>query len=193
MKQTTQAIVLGLRKHSDKLSVLQVYSRTEGRLSLQVYGAMSKHKVRAAYQPLSVVEITYDNQPTRTMATLQQIDPLYLPERIYADVRRQTISMFVTEMLMLTLSHPMQDEQMYQFVDDYVHELNDTREPENMHIEFMLRLAGQLGIGVPETIGTPTSRIGRQNELLRLCDYYREHIEAFRAPKSLDILIEIFD
>ena len=47
MKQTTEAIVLGLSKHSDKISLLHVYSRTEGRLMLQVYGANGKKKQRA--------------------------------------------------------------------------------------------------------------------------------------------------
>lgn len=199
MKSTTQAIVLGLRKHSDKMSVLHVYSQAEGSMTLQVYGAMGKHKIRAAYQPLSVVEITYDSSPTRSIPTLATIDPVFLPEQIYADIRRQTIALFVTEMMMLTLTHPMQDANMYEFIDDFVHELNDTSAPENMHILFMLRLAVLLGIGVPDdktapaTASAPLSRAQRQQLLRLLCDYYQEHLESFRMPKSLDILIEIFD
>ena len=199
MKTTTSAIVLGLRKHSDKMSVLHVYSQTEGNLTLQVYGAMGKHKIRAAYQPLSIAEITFDSSPTRSIPTLSTIDPVFLPDRIYADIRRQTIALFVTEMLMLTLTHPMQDGSMYAFIDDFVHELNDTSTPENMHILFMLRLAELLGIGVPNghvssaTASTPLSRSQRQQQLRQLCDYYQEHIESFRMPKSLDVLIEIFN
>lgn len=199
MKQTTKAIVLGLRKHSDKMSVLSVYSQTEGRLSLQVYGAMGKHKVRAAYQPLSVVEITYDVNPTRPIQTLSTIDAVYLPEQIYADIRRQTVALFVTELLTLTLTHPMHDSQMYEFLDDFVHELNGNSTPENMHILFMLRLAELLGIGTPETIekegilSAPLSRAARQQILRQLCDYYLTHLESFRLPKSLDVLVEVFD
>ena len=198
-KTTTKAIVLGLRKHSDKMSVLNVYSRAEGRLALQVYGAMGKHKVRAAYQPLSVVEISYDANPSRTIPILSTIDTVYLPEQIYGDIRRQTVALFVTEMLMLTLTHPMQDEKRYEFIDNFVHELNDTSAPENSHILFMHRLAEQLGIGVPETANgetiqpAPMTRTRRQQQLRELCNYYMEHVESFRMPKSLDILTEIFD
>ena len=192
MKQTTKAIVLGLRKHSDKMSMLSVYSQAEGRLSLQVYGAHGKRKVRAAYQPLSIVEITYDINPTRTIPTLSTIDAVYLPEQIYGDIRRQTVALFVTELLTLTLTHPMHDSQMYDFLDDFVHELNGTSTPENMHISFMVSLAEHLGIGVPE-VATTHSREQRQEQLHQLCDYYLTHIESFRMPKSLDILIEIFD
>lgn len=195
MKQTTEAIVLGLRKHSDKMSVLHVYTKTEGRLALHVYGAHGKHKVRAAYQPLSVVEITYDSQPTRPMATVSAVDPVYLPEQIYGDIRRQSVALFVTEMLMLTLTHPMQDEVMYDFLVDFVNELNRTDAPENIHIRFMVRLAELLGIGTPddELLTAAQSRIQRQQQLRQLCDYYLMHVESFTMPKSLDILTEVFD
>ena len=86
MKQTTEAIVLGLSKHSDKMSLLHVYSRTEGRLMLQVYGANGKKKQRAAYQPLSLVELTYDSQPTRSVPVLSTIDSVYLPEQTISAV-----------------------------------------------------------------------------------------------------------
>ena len=56
MRVTTEAIVLGLHKRTDKLSVLQVYTEQEGMLQLQVYGANGKKKSHAADMPLAVVE-----------------------------------------------------------------------------------------------------------------------------------------
>ena len=196
MKTTTEAIVLGLHKHSDKLSMLHVYSRTEGRLTLQVYGANSKHKIRAAFLPLSVVEITYDANPARTIPVLSALDSVYLPEQVYNDVRKQSIAMFVTEVLTLTLTHPMEDVRIYQFIDDFVHELNGNPSPENMHILFLIRLGELLGIGSPDFPEEELSlltRSQRQQMLRTLCDYYLTHLDSFRQPKSLDILIEVFD
>ena len=199
MKQTTEAIVLGLRKQSDKLSVLHVYTKAEGRLALQVYGAHGKHKVKAAYQPLSVVELTYDTQPTRPVATLSAIDPVYMPEQMYSDIRKQAIALFVAELLLLTFTHPLQDAQTYDFLDNFVHELNGNSAPENMHILFMVHLAELLGIGTPDAVNYELvqagalSRKSRQEMLHGLCDYYLTHIDSFRMPKSLDILIEVFN
>ena len=203
MKQTTEAIVLGLKKHSDKMSLLQVYTKAEGRLSLQVYGAHGKHKIKAAYQPLSIVELTYSVNPSRPFATVDTIDPVFLPEQVYADIRRQSIALFVTEMLMLTLTHPQQDEPIYEFLDDFVHELNGSSAPENMHISFMMQLAELLGIGSPAISSQQSAisslqsainnRVTRQEILRQLCDYYLMHVDSFRLPKSLDILIEVFD
>ena len=190
---------MGLRKHSDKMSILHVYSKAEGRLALQVYGAMGKKKIRAAYQPLSIVELTYDNNPTRTVPTITTLDAVYLPEQVHGDIRRQTVALFITELLMLTLTHPMQDDRMYEFVDNFIHELNGNSAPENMHLLFMIRLAELLGIGTPaacdseQLLPSQLSRTKRQQLLRQMCDYYLEHVESFRMPKSLDILVEIFD
>lgn len=192
------------------MSLLQVYTKAEGRLALQVYGAQGKHKIKAAYQPLSIVELTYSANPSKPFATVDTIDPVFLPEQVYADIRRQSIALFVTEMLMLTLTHPQQDEPIYEFLDDFVHELNGNPTPENLHINFMMQLAELLGIGSPEissqqsAISNQQSAISdqqsavsnrrtRQEILRQLCNYYLEHVDSFRLPKSLDILIEVFD
>ena len=192
------------------MSLLQVYTKAEGRLALQVYGAHGKHKIKAAYQPLSIVELTYSVNPSKPFATVDTIDPVFLPEQVYADIRRQSIALFVTEMLMLTLTHPQQDEPIYEFLDDFVHELNGNPTPENLHINFMMQLAELLGIGSPEissqqsAISNQQSAISdqqsavsnrrtRQEILRQLCNYYLEHVDSFRLPKSLDILIEVFD
>ena len=192
------------------MSLLQVYTKAEGRIALQVYGAHGKHKIKAAYQPLSIVELTYSVNPSKPFATVDTIDPVFLPEQVYADIRRQSIALFVTEMLMLTLTHPQQDEPIYEFLDDFVHELNGNPTPENLHINFMMQFAELLGIGSPEissqqsAISNQLSAISdqqsavsnrrtRQEILRQLCNYYLEHVDSFRLPKSLDILIEVFD
>ena len=192
------------------MSLLQVYTKAAGRLALQVYGAHGKHKIKAAYQPLSIVELTYSDNPSKPFATVDTIDPVFLPEQVYADIRRQSIALFVTEMLMLTLTHPQQDEPIYEFLDDFVHELNGNPAPENLHINFMMQFAELLGIGSPEissqqsAISNQQSAISdqqsavsnrrtRQEILRQLCNYYLEHVDSFRLPKSLDILIEVFD
>ena len=39
----------------------------------------------------------------------------------------------------------------------------------------------------------PTSRSERQQRLRELITYYEEHIDDFHPPKSLDVLMEVFD
>ena len=202
MRVTTEAIVLGLHKRTDKLSVLQVYTEQEGMLQLQVYGANGKKKSHAAYMPLAVVEVTYDLPPTRPIGVISSIETIYLPEQVYADVRRQAIAFFVAEIITITLTHPLQDKQTYNYLRSFIQELNDTPTPENTHLLFLVRMAELLGIGTPPMADNqdsdvitrlPLNRTQRQEHLRTLCDWYHTHIETFRIPKSLDVLIEVFD
>lgn len=201
MRVTTEAIVLGLHKRTDKLSILQVYTLQEGMLQLQVYGANSKKKSQAAYMPLAVVELTYELPPNRPIGVISSIDTVYLPEQIYTDVRRQAIAFFVAEMITLTLTHPLQDRQTYDYLRSFIRQLNDASEPENTHLLFLVRLAELLGIGTPpiaehyadESSFLPLNRSQRQEHLRALCEWYLTHIDTFRMPKSLDVLVEVFD
>ena len=202
MRVTTEAIVLGLHKRTDKMSVLQMYTEHEGMMQLQVYGANGRKKTQAAYMPLAIVEVTYDLHPNRPIGVISSIETVYLPEQIYADVRRQAVAFFVAEIITLTLTHPMQDKQTYLYLRSFIGQLNDSTEPENTHLLFLVRMAELLGIGTPPiaehyadeaTILLPLNRTQRQEHLRTLCEWYHTHIETFRMPKSLDVLIEVFD
>ena len=40
---------------------------------------------------------------------------------------------------------------------------------------------------------SPITRKARQEALRTLCHYFEEHVETWQTPKSLDILMEVFD
>ena len=68
----------------------------------------------------------------------------------------------------------------------------------NLHLHFLLEYATYLGIGIddtdhPEWFESPPNRTIRQQRLRELTNYYEEHIEDFRPPKSLEVLIEVFN
>ena len=47
---------------------------------------------------------------------------------------------------------------------------------------------------MPETdTPLPTTRAERQKQLLALCRYFAEHVETWQNPRSLDVLMEVFD
>ena len=79
-----------------------------------------------------------------------------------------------------------------------IHHLDQDDEITNLHLHFLLEYATYLGIGIddtehPDWYEAPSSRGERQQRLRQLCLYYSEHIEDFRSPKSLDVLMEVFD
>jgi DNA repair protein RecO (recombination protein O) len=161
-----------------------------------VYG----NKLKGVLRPLSVIEYTStrrNNAPTQ-MGTLSSASLLYPLQRLTIDVQRQCVAMFVAEVLASTLRHPMSDQPLYDWLCEVIQHLDKDEEISNLHLRFLLDYATHLGIGIddtehPEWFMAPNNRSERQQRLRELIAYYEEHIEDFRAPKSLEVLMEVFD
>lgn len=192
----TAAIVLSMTKYSDRGSIVHFYTAAHGRMQYMAYG--NKHK--GVLHPLSIVQLTSsrrNNAPTQ-IESLSSATLLYTPQRIITDVDRQCVAMFIAEILLHTLRHPMSDQPLFNWLCKVIQELDQTIDIRNLHLKFLIEYATFLGIGIddtehPEWFVAPTNRSERQQRLRELCTYYEEHIEDFRSPKSLDILMEVFD
>ena len=190
------AIVLSLTKYSDTGSIVHLYTAEYGRMQYAVYG----NKLKGVLRPLSVIEYTStrrNNAPTQ-MGTLSSASLLYPLQRLTIDVQRQCVAMFVAEVLASTLRHPMSDQPLYDWLCEVIQHLDQDAEISNLHLRFLLDYATYLGIGIddtehPEWFIAPNNRSERQQRLRELIAYYEEHIEDFRAPKSLEVLMEVFD
>ena len=192
----TAAIVLSITKYSDTGSVVHLYTAEHGRMQYVVYG--NKHK--GVLRPLSIIDFTSsrrNNSPAQ-MATISSVSLLYTPQALTTDIQRQCVAMFIAEVLLHTLRHPMSDQPLFDWLCQLIQHLDQAEDISNLHLEFLLEYATLLGIGVddtehPDWFTPPTTRFERQQRLRELCAYYAEHIEDFRPPKSLDILMEVFD
>ncbi len=206
MLSTTDAIVLSLQPHSDKAHLLHAYTRAGGRINYMVYG-LGRKNAAGKYSPLSIVQLTTDERSVRTA----QLN--YVPRTLTTDPYKRTIAIFISEVLYHVLRHPMADEPMYDFIAQAVEQLDRTDEPQNFHLAFLVGLASKLGFAIPEdsplytlhptpyTVHptpytappTPYTRKQRQEALRALCHYFEEHVETWQNPKSLDVLMEVFD
>lgn len=190
------AIVLNIARYSDTGSIVHLYTAEHGRMQYAVYG----NKLKGVLRPLSVIEYTStrrNNAPTQ-MGTLSSASLLYPLQRLTIDVQRQCVAMFVAEVLASTLRHPMSDQPLYDWLCEVIQHLDQDAEISNLHLRFLLDYATYLGIGIddtehPEWFIAPNNRSERQQRLRELIAYYEEHIEDFRAPKSLEVLMEVFD
>ena len=215
MLSTTDAIVLSLQPHSDKAHLLHAYTRTGGRINYMVYG-LGRKNPRGIYTPLSLIQITADHDslkpPTIKEATLLSSNSV---SGLTSNIYKQTVSLFIAEVLFHVLRHPMTDEPMFDFLAQSIEELDTTDTPQNFHIHFLVGLAAKLGFALPEdhplthssshplilssshplthSLTNPLTRKERQQALRALCDYFAEHVETWQSPKSLDILMEVFD
>lgn len=190
------AIVLSLTKYSDTGSIVHLYTAEQGRTQYVVYG----NKYKGILRPLSIVEFTTTKRKNapQQMGSLSSASLLYTPQLLATDVRRQCVAMFIAEILSTTLRHPMSDQPLFDWLCEVIQHLDTDADISNLHLHFLIEYATHLGIGIddtehPDWYQAPTSRQERQQRLRALCLYYSEHIEEFTTPKSLDVLMEVFD
>jgi len=193
MLSTTDAIVLSLQPHSDKAHLLHAYTRAGGRVNYMVYG-IGKKNAAGKYSPLSIVQLTTDEKSIRTAQLA------FVPTTTVTDPYKRTIALFISEVLFHVLRHPMTDEPMYDFLVESIKTLDslsiDERqgaELASFHLQFLTDFAAKLGFAMEHTPEMPHSREARQKQLRALCSYFEEHVETWQNPKSLDILMEVFD
>lgn len=194
MLTTTDAIVLSLQPHSDKAHVLHAYTRAGGRINYMVYG-LGRKNASGKYTPLSVVQLTTDERSVRTAQLT------FVPRTLVTDPYKRTVALFISEILHNVLRHPMPDEPMFDFLMQSVEELDRTDQPQNFHLLFLVAFAAKLGFAIPEegalqpsAFGCrPMTRAERQQTLRTLCAYFAEHVETWQEPRSLDVLMEVFD
>ena len=186
MLSTTDAIVMSLQPHSDKAHVLHAYTRAGGRVNYMVYG-LGRKNAAGKYSPLSIVQLTINDRSVRT-AQLS-----YVPTTLTTDPYKRTIALFLSEVLFHVLHHPMVDEPMYDYLAQAIQDLDQSQDPQNFHLEFLIGLAARLGFAMEETPALPHTRKERQETLKSLCAYFEKHVETWQNPKSLDILMEVFD
>ena len=194
MTSKTQAIVLALTKYKDNASIAHLYTLDNGRMQYVVYG--NKH--RGVLSPLSIVEITSSRSTKNGLGVLATATLIHVPQQLTTDVRRQCVAMFITEILYKTLKHPLEDRPLFSWLCEVIKALDRSENIENLHIRFLIEYAVFLGIGIdetehPEWTTQPVNRQQRQQQLRDLCTYYAEHIDDFSLPKSIDVLIEVFD
>ena len=189
-------IVLSLTKFSDTGSIVHLYTSEQGRMQYAIYG----NKYKGILRPLSIVEFTanHRNNSPNQLSTLSDCQLLFINSQLATDIQRQCIAMFIAEVLISTLRHPMNDQPLFDWLCEVVKHLDVDTDISNLHLHFLLEYANHLGIGIddtehPDWYELPTSRKERQQRLRELCIYYTEHIEDFRQPKSLEVLMEVFD
>ena len=152
MLNKTEAIVLALQKHNDVCSILHLYTREHGRVQYMVYGGKGTLKQKKSVHkniltPLSLIEITADYNPSKSLSTLRSASLVYVPEKTMIDINRQCIALFIAEALYKTLKHPMKDQVLFDYVSEVIRELDLSDSVEHIPALFLTRLSELLGYG----------------------------------------------
>lgn len=224
MEVKSEGIVLYCSKYSDNNYIARILTRESGKLSFAVYAPQSKRaSIRTSMlQPLTLLELDYENKPSRT---IQQIKDAKLLSTGVLSPAKIAVAMFVSDIVCCTTLEGNTDLILYNKVADIVKLINsDTPVDGHFAIRFLLEYADALGFNpiqdfenlfLREFVGTLVEKEERElftrlveaalegnvnvfthaerKQLLRvLLLYYQMNLPDMPAVKSLDVLEELY-
>lgn len=153
MLYKTRGIVLNYIRYKETSIIVKIYTEEFG---LQTYvengvrSTRSKGKI-ALFQPLTLVDLIVYYKPGAEIQRISEIKcghPFY---RIATDIKKMTLGIFITEILVLTLREHTGNATLFDFLEKALVFLEEQEEyTENFHLFFLMSLSAYLGFG-PET------------------------------------------
>lgn len=144
----TQAIVLHAIKYGETRMIVDMFTRSHGRLSFIVSipkSAKSKMK-KQFFQPLTLLEIECDLRPRLSLQKLRDVRLAHPFTSIPFTPDKLSIALFVVEFLYYALRSEQQNELLFDYVADSIQWLdNQPAGYANFHLVFLMRLSRFLG------------------------------------------------
>lgn len=158
--------------------MLYLYTRSHGRMTYLVYGlhGTKKRATKALLEPLSLIRIEAHLQDNSSLGQLRECEAAFVPKQLPFDAQRRCVALFIAEMIYRTVTHPMQDESLFDFLQQTILDLDSCNDPQNAHLRFLTGYAEMLGYSSPT------------GDLPTLMRFYSENIPDFTPPNALSIL-----
>lgn len=141
------AIVLNTIKYSDKDLIVELLTEKDGCLSfMQRINTSKRAKIRTAwFQPLTRLDVDYDDRPTHKLKRLTTAQPLPLLTIPY-EPAKTTMALFLAEFLRVTMRSEPASPLLFDYVWNSIEWLDTCRESfANFHLVFLLHLARFFG------------------------------------------------
>ena len=149
----TRGIVLNYIRYRETSIIVKIYTEEFG---LQTYvengvrSARSKGKI-ALFQPLTLVDLVVYFKPGAEIQRISEIRCSHPFYEIPTDIKKTTLGIFVTEILVLTLREHTGNPRLFDFLQEALIFLEEQQQQvENFHLFFLMSLSAFLGFG-PET------------------------------------------
>lgn len=149
MNEKIRGIVLDVTRHSDRLSIVTLYTRSRGRLAfLSPVGSGKAGRLRQArLQPLAVIEADIN---FKMNAELQKLGAFALEEvwcDIYFNPLKSMVSIFLSEFMTRLLRATMPDETLWDYIVNSLRYFDKTTGGmADFHIVFLSSLLPFVGI-----------------------------------------------
>ena len=145
---TTKAIVLSSLKYSDSSLIVKCYTQEEGLKSYMVRGILKAKKggLKIAYfQPLTQLNIVANHSNKGSLNSIKEVQVLNPYKTVYKDIVKQSVVMFLSEVLTYSIKEEEKNTQLYQYLESGLNWLDLNDKIANFHLLFLLNLTRFLG------------------------------------------------
>ena len=154
-------IVLNTRPYRETSLLVNAYTDTWGRADFLVRGirTVRNRALASLFHPLSILDARTYFHAKRDLNQLKEYQKIYLLENLCSDVRKSSISLFISELLYKTIRESEENRELFRFVTNTIQELDRAgKELPDLHLYFAVRLCRYLGYA-PGTESFSTERI----------------------------------
>lgn len=149
MLHKTRGIVLKAIRHTESSLICRIYTEKFGLQSYLIYGARKrKAKIPAAIlQPLHLLDMVVYHKNSGALQKVSEARQLPLFEGIPYDVEKQTIILFLAEILNKVIKLSEAEGPLFEFLYTMIVWFDGAKPPQrNFHLFFLLKLTQYLGI-----------------------------------------------
>ena len=153
MIETTKAIVLNTIKYGDTSLITTCYTQKSGVKTYMLRGVLKakKAKIKPAYfQPLMQLNLTANHNNKGNLNSIRDLEVSNFYNAIYTDIKKQTIALFLAEILYHSIREEEQNSNLFQYLESSFLWLDAHDNISNFHLLFLLNLTKYLGF-YPET------------------------------------------
>ncbi|WGH74780.1 DNA repair protein RecO [Tenacibaculum tangerinum] len=150
---TTKAIVLSSLKYGDTSLIVKCLTLQEGIKSYMIKGVLKakKGKLKPAYfQPLTQLNLVANHNSKSSLNAIKEGQVVYPYETVHTSVVKQTIMLFLSEVLSSILQEEEENVPLYNYIETSLIWLDTHSHVANFHLLFLLNLTKYLGF-YPDT------------------------------------------
>jgi DNA repair protein RecO (recombination protein O) len=154
MTHKTRGIVVRTIKYGETSVITTVYTELFGIQSYIVKGVRQSTKKSSGkglyFQPAAILDMIVYNNQLKNLNFIKEYQWGYLYEHLLFDVVKNTVAMYIVEMLQHSLKQPEANPELYYLVEDTLKQLDKGTSTltANLPLYFTLHLAGELGFKI---------------------------------------------
>jgi DNA repair protein RecO (recombination protein O) len=146
MQQTITGLYLSHINYGETSVILKLFTLQHGTTSFIVKGIKRKKGGQAILQPFHYLELTSNFKAEKELNFGNQVRLSKPSYSLTSDIRKSTVSLFLTEVLNKTLKETAPDEELYHIIDSLITLYDESEFLPIFHHYFIIQLIISLGI-----------------------------------------------